>query len=119
MLERIRPLVLAHHENFDGTGYPHGLKGSEIPLAAQIISVADAYDAMTSARPYRIALRPKHALRELRANAGTQFNPVVVEAFIQVCIEERRRAARGKEPVHAHPHEHMYQQALEAVKVAS
>jgi len=93
--------------------------GNEIPLAAQIISVADAYDAMTSARPYRVALRPKHALRELRANAGTQFNPVVVEAFIQVCIEERRRMARAKETVHTHQHEHMYQQALEAVKVAS
>jgi len=119
MLERIRPLVLAHHENFDGTGYPHGLRGSEIPLAAQIISVADAYDAMTSARPYRVALRPKHALRELRANAGTQFNPVVVEAFIEVCIEERRRMARAKETMHTHQHEHMYQQALEAVKVAS
>ena len=117
MLDRIRPIVVAHHENFDGTGYPAGLKGSEIPLAAQIISVADSYDAMTSERPYRIALRPKQALRELRANAGTQFNPVVVEAFIQVVIEERRRAARGKAPVHGH--QHVYQQALEAVKVAS
>ena len=117
MLDRIRPIVLAHHENFDGTGYPAGLKGSEIPLAAQIISVADSYDAMTSERPYRIALRPKQALRELRAKAGTQFNPVVVEAFIQVVIEERRRAARGKAPVHGH--RHVYQQALEAVKVAS
>jgi hypothetical protein len=119
MLERIRPLVLTHHENFDGTGYPHGLKGGEIPLAAQIISVADAYDAMTSPRPYRVALRPKQALRELRANAGTQFNPVVVEAFLQVCIAERRQAARGKATVQPHHHEHMYQQALEAVKVAS
>jgi hypothetical protein len=119
MLERIRPLVLAHHENFDGTGYPNGLKGSEIPLAAQIISVADAYDAMTSARPYRLAFRPKQALRELRANAGTQFNPVVVEAFIQVCVEERRLAARDKGKAQPHQHEHMYQQALEAVKVAS
>jgi hypothetical protein len=117
MLDRIRPIVLAHHENFDGTGYPHGLKGGEIPLAAQIISVADAYDAMTSERPYRLALRPKQALRELRANAGTQFNPVVVEAFIQVVIEERRRVARGKGAVQ--PHQHMYEQALEAVKVAS
>jgi hypothetical protein len=119
MLDRIRPLVLAHHENFDGTGYPHGLKGAEIPLAAQIISVADAYDAMTSERPYRVALRPKAALRELRANAGTQFNPVVVEAFIQVCVEERRHAARGKASTQSHQHEHMYQQALDAVKVAS
>lgn len=117
MLERIRPIVLAHHEHFDGTGYPHGLKGNEIPLAAQIISVADAFDAMTSERPYRIAVRAKQALRELRANAGTQFNPVVVEAFIQVVIEERRRVARGKGTVH--PHHHVYQQALEAVKVAS
>ena len=117
MLDRIRPIVLAHHENFDGSGYPAGLKGSEIPLAAQIISVADSYDAMTSERPYRIALRPKQALRELRANSGTQFNPVVVEAFIQVVIEERRRAARGKAPVRGH--QHVYQQALEAVKVAS
>jgi hypothetical protein len=117
MLDRIRPIVLAHHENFDGTGYPAGLKGSEIPLAAQIISVADSYDAMTSERPYRIALRPKQALRELRANSSTQFNPVVVEAFIQVVIEERRRAARGKAPVRGH--QHVYQQALEAVKVAS
>jgi len=117
MLDRIRPIVVAHHENFDGTGYPAGLKGSEIPLAAQIISVADSYDAMTSERPYRIALRPKQALRELRANAGTQYNPVVVEAFIQVVVEERRRAARGKAPVHGH--QHVYQQALEAVKVAS
>jgi hypothetical protein len=116
MLERIRPIVLAHHENFDGTGYPQGLKGSEIPLAAQIISVADSYDAMTSDRPYRIALRPKQALRELRAHSGTQFNPVVVEAFIQVVIEERRLAARGKATVH--PHQHVYQQALEAVRVA-
>src|SRR2546428_678625 len=57
MLDRIRPIVLAHHENYDGTGYPHGLKGNEIPLAAQIISVADAYDAMTSDRPYRLPLR--------------------------------------------------------------
>ena len=119
MLDRIRPVVLAHHENFDGTGYPHGLKGSEIPLAAQIISVADAYDAMTSERPYRVALRSKPALRELRANAGTQFNPVVVEAFIQVVIEERRSAARGKVTVNPHEHRHVYQQALEAVKVAS
>ena len=120
MLERIRPIVLAHHEHFDGTGYPNRLKGSEIPLAAQIIAVADAYDAMTSERPYRCAKMPKAALRELRANAGTQFNPVVVEAFIQVCIQERRRLARAKAngtgPQHVH--QQVYQQALEAVRVA-
>ena len=116
MLERIRPIVLAHHEHFDGTGYPRGLKGSEIPLAAQIISVADAYDAMTSERPYRITLRPKRALRELRANAGTQFNPVVVEAFISVVVAERRQAAHGHGVVESPAH--IYQQALEAVKAS-
>ena len=116
MLERIRPIVLAHHERFDGTGYPRGLKGNEIPLAAQIISVADAYDAMTSERPYRITLRPKRALRELRANAGTQFNPVVVEAFITVVVQERRRMARGEAGIDSK--QHLYQQALEAVKVS-
>src|SRR5207237_9747720 len=116
MLDRIRPLVVARHEHFDGTGYPNRLKGSEIPRAAQIIGVADAYDAMTSERPYRVALRSKQALRELRANAGTQFNPVVVEAFIQVVIEERR-PARGQATVKPHEHhQHVYQQALEAVK---
>jgi putative nucleotidyltransferase with HDIG domain len=117
MLERIRPIVLAHHEHYDGTGYPQGLKGEQIPLAAQIITVADSFDAMTTDRPYRIAMRPKAALRELRANAGTQFNPVVVEAFITIVIEERRNAAHGKGSIHSHEHGHVYQQALEAVKV--
>jgi len=116
MLERIRPIVLAHHERFDGTGYPRGLTGNEIPLAAQIISVADAYDAMTSERPYRVTLRPKRALRELRANAGTQFNPVVVEAFITVVVQERRRLAHGAEGIESR--QHLYQQALEAVKAS-
>jgi len=119
MLDRIRPIVLAHHENYDGTGYPQGLKGNEIPLAAQIISVADAYDAMTSDRAYRPAMRPKLALRELRANAGKQFNSVVVEAFLSVIVEERRRAAHGMPAAHVHEHGHIFQQALEAVKVAS
>jgi diguanylate cyclase (GGDEF)-like protein len=118
-LEELAPWVRHSHEHVDGSGYPAGLAGEAIPLEARILAVADAYDAMTSARPYRVALRPKHALRELRANAGTQFNPVVVEAFIEVCIEERRRMARAKETMHTHQHEHMYQQALEAVKVAS
>ena len=115
MLERIRPIVLAHHERFDGTGYPAGLREQQIPLAAQIISVADAYEAMTASRPYRQALAPKQALRELRACAGTQFNPLVVEAFIQTVVQERRRAARGH-PV-ASQHQQVYQQAVEAVRV--
>ena len=82
-LERIRPIVLAHHEHYDGTGYPNGLKGDEIPLAAQIISVADTYEAMTSTRPYRPALCHADAVAELRRVAGSQLNPIVVEAFIR------------------------------------
>jgi len=119
MLERIRPIVLAHHEHYDGMGYPLGLKGGQIPLAAQIITVADAYDAMTSDRPYRLPLRPKEALRELRAHSGSQFNSVVVEAFITVVVEERRKARRGHTSLFTHEHAHVYEQALEAVRVAS
>jgi hypothetical protein len=112
MLERIRPIVLSHHERFDGTGYPQGLKADKIPLAAQIIAVADAYQAMTQTRPYRPALSAKAALRELRANSGTQFNPVVVEAFIKTVVGDRRKSARGAES----PHQQVYQQAVQAVR---
>jgi putative nucleotidyltransferase with HDIG domain len=113
MLERVRPIVLSHHERFDGTGYPQGLREDEIPLAAQIIAVADAYMAMTTERPYRQAMSSKAALRELRANAGTQFNPVVVEAFIAVVIGDRRAALHGA----MDQTQQVFQQALEAVKV--
>src|SRR5688500_6310183 len=112
MLERIRPIVLSHHERYDGTGYPQGLKAEKIPLAAQIIAVADAYQAMTQSRPYRPAMSAKAALRELRANSGTQFNPLVVEAFIKAVVGERRKSARGAES----PHQQVYQQAVEAVR---
>jgi HD-GYP domain-containing protein (c-di-GMP phosphodiesterase class II) len=112
MLERVRPIVLSHHERYDGTGYPTGLREDQIPLAAQIIAVADAYQAMTAARPYRAAMTTKEAMRELRANAGTQFNPVVVEAFISCVVGERRRAVHGL----AGSSQQIFQQALEAVR---
>lgn len=70
-----------HHERYDGRGYPDGLRGDEIPLLARIIAVADTYDAMTSHRPYREALSPQQAEREIAACAGTQLCPVVVRAF--------------------------------------
>jgi diguanylate cyclase (GGDEF)-like protein len=78
------PVVLHHHERFNGGGYPHGLKGSEIPLGARIVSVADAYHAMVHDRPYSSALSHDEALAELRHNAGTQFDPTVVEVFCTV-----------------------------------
>ena len=75
------PVVLHHHERFNGGGYPHGLKGNEIPLGARIVAVADAYHAMVHDRPYQKALTHPAALAELRLHAGTQFDPVIVEAF--------------------------------------
>ena len=73
--------VLHHHERWDGTGYPNGLQGDDIPLGARIIFVADAFDAMTSDRVYRRRLSTQHALAELSACSGTQFDPEIVTAF--------------------------------------
>jgi hypothetical protein len=81
------PVVLHHHERFNGGGYPHGLRGSEIPLGARIVAVADAYHAMVHDRPYSSALAHEAALAELRANAGTQFDPMVVDVFCTVYAE--------------------------------
>ncbi len=78
------PAVRHHHERFDGTGYPDGLCGDQIPLHAAIIAIADAFDAMTSDRPYRYALSAEHALGELLAFSGSQFNPELVDAFVSV-----------------------------------
>jgi two-component system, cell cycle response regulator len=84
-------LVRASHERIDGTGYPDGLAGEEIPLGARIISVCDAFDAMTSPRPYRASpLSVEGAIAELRGNAGTQFDPRVVEVFCDIVAEHGR-----------------------------
>jgi putative nucleotidyltransferase with HDIG domain len=76
------PIVLHHHERFDGRGYPDGLKGDDIPIGARIVHVTDAYDTMVSARAYRDMLPPELAISELRKNAGTQFDPKIVDIFI-------------------------------------
>jgi len=76
-------LVKYHHERFDGSGYPDGLKGEKIPLAARILACADAYDAMTSDRPYRSRLTKELAMEELKNNAGTQFDPDVANIFLK------------------------------------
>jgi HD-GYP domain-containing protein (c-di-GMP phosphodiesterase class II) len=75
-------VIRHHHERIDGRGYPEGLKGDQIPLAARIFSVADSFDAMTTDRPYRDALAVDRALTEIRGGAGTQFDPEVVEEFL-------------------------------------
>jgi hypothetical protein len=84
-MKDVIPGVRSHHEKFDGTGYPDGLKGLDIPLIARIIAVADTYDAMTTDRPYRKAMSVQEALNELRKNAGTQLGREIVERFIQYC----------------------------------
>ena len=86
-LARAARIVEQTHERFDGTGYPHRLAGEEISLEARIIAVVDAYDAMTTDRPYRPAMSRERAVAELRAGAGTQFDPKVVEAFVDVINE--------------------------------
>jgi len=79
----IATAVLFHHERFDGTGYPYGVSGIAIPYLSRILFVADAYDAMTSWRPYQPALPAEFAMAELELHAGTQFDPAVVEAMLE------------------------------------
>ena len=81
-------LVRSAHERFDGTGYPDGLAGEEIPLGSRVIFAADAYDAMVSARPYRPAMTPAEAIAEMRRYSRSQFDPVVVELLCDVLEHE-------------------------------
>ncbi|MFZ5633581.1 MAG: HD domain-containing phosphohydrolase [Bacillota bacterium] len=86
-LEDIVPVVEAHHERYNGGGYPMGMKGEQIPVLSRILAVADAFDAMTSDRSYRKAYPPEKAVDELKKNAGTQFDPEIVDIFIDLLKE--------------------------------
>ncbi len=90
-LEKSRKLLLHHHEKYDGTGYPDGLHGEDIPLGARLLAVVDSFDSMTSDRSYRTALSTEHAIEELQRCSGKQFCPVAVNAFIS---EYRKHADR-------------------------
>jgi diguanylate cyclase (GGDEF)-like protein len=115
------PVVLHHHERYNGGGYPHGLRGNEIPLGARIVAVADAYHAMVHERPYKGALSHEEALAELRRHGGTQFDPEVVDVFCTIYadsvppdgleevyrLHERARGGLAHlEAPQAHPHAH-------------
>lgn len=93
-LAPIVPIVLHHHERFDGKGYPDALAGEQIPLGARIVFLADAYDTMVSARAYRDMIPPELAISELRKNAGSQFDPKVVDAFIE-CLRKKEMGYGG------------------------
>jgi putative nucleotidyltransferase with HDIG domain len=89
-LDPIRPIIRAHHERYNGTGYPDGLKGEEIPLLARILCVADSYDAMTSDRPYRLSVGNDFAIEEMKRCRGEHFDPEVVDAFFRVLGKEKK-----------------------------
>ena len=89
-LAALVPIIYHHHERFDGKGYPEGLRGLGIPLGARVVAVADAYDAMTTERPYRAALSEGEAAETLRREAGHQLDPDIVDALLEA-LEERRR----------------------------
>jgi diguanylate cyclase (GGDEF)-like protein/putative nucleotidyltransferase with HDIG domain len=103
----VLPAVKYHHERWDGTGYPEGLKGEEIPLTARILAVADVYDALTSTRSYRTAWSHEKALELIRQESGSHFDPAVVDAFLQVIediVQDMAKEGRGPLAVrHAAP----------------
>lgn len=88
-------IIRHHHENFDGTGYPDGLKGNEIPMASRIIAVCNTYDSMTSERPHRKPLKKNQALKEIEAKKSTQFDPVIVDAFIRASVNFNHNTGRA------------------------
>jgi putative nucleotidyltransferase with HDIG domain len=85
MNRRVIPIVRAHHENWDGTGYLRGLEGIRIPLGARIVSVVDCFDALTSDRPYRPRIPTHAALQIVQSRRGTMYDPEVVDAFVRFC----------------------------------
>ena len=79
--------ILHHHERYDGNGYPDGLKGEKIPLLSRIITVVDSFDVITHDRSYKKAMSKEEGIKELRENSGTQFDPVIVDVFVEFLNE--------------------------------
>jgi putative nucleotidyltransferase with HDIG domain len=93
-LEKVRDIVLYHHERYDGTGYPRGLKGTNIPIGARLVAVADAYDTMTTEHSYRDRISTEEAIRQLIEGKNTQFCPVAVDAFISALEKSQEKAEK-------------------------
>ena len=87
-LKTIAEPILTHHEWYDGKGYPRGIKGEEIPIISRISALVNAYDAMRSDRPYRRKMTKKQAIEEIKKCSGTQFDPEIADAFIEILKEE-------------------------------
>ena len=95
------PMIRGHHERWDGHGYPDGLSGEDIPLAARILGVADVFDALTSQRPYRRAFAVRDALQLMQADAGRHFDPEILSRFLRILASpqnEARPAEAGRAP---------------------
>jgi HD-GYP domain-containing protein (c-di-GMP phosphodiesterase class II) len=89
-LAPIAEAILAHHEWWDGSGYPRGLKVTEIPLISRVVAIVDAYDVMTHGRPYKESVNEEEALKELQRMAGTQFDPELIAVFMNMLNEEHK-----------------------------
>jgi putative nucleotidyltransferase with HDIG domain len=87
-MNNLKPILRHHHERYDGRGYPDGLQKDEIPLEARIMALSDAVEAMASDRPYKKARNPEEILLEIKQHTGTQFDPLVVDAFLEIVQEE-------------------------------
>ena len=85
------PIVRHHHENWDGSGYPDGVKGSQIPIGARILSVVDCYDALTSDRPYRPAMSDEQAIANLVQRRGKMYDPLIVDTFVREYLVDQGR----------------------------
>ncbi len=96
-LNHVIPAVIGHHERWDGKGYPRGLKGENIPFAARCLAIADAFDALTSNRPYRAGLTVNNALAEIKNNLGTQFDPAMGNMFIKLVQDGTIKVAKHAE----------------------
>jgi putative nucleotidyltransferase with HDIG domain len=95
----VAPIVLHHHENWDGSGYPDGLQGNDIPVGARILAVVDCFDALTSNRPYRRALSVQETFEIIEARSGTMYDPSLVNAFREMCDQAKEETLEPAPPV--------------------